>query len=1168
MSQCQRCNKPCSVTAIFCDECCLLQNPYQTKAIEAQASFAQPSLIAMPSLQEHREYEGYGEHIDIFERDTHPVPAVPTIAAQEIHTPVPPGPDPEPLQGQVEVQQTYNLVEQALQRLNEAARRIAQAEGKQPGQSPFSRQPHAPRLTPLRDISAEIQRESTPLPKVSSTDADTQPQKSQAEPTPKMPDLWPWLQEGDTGETDVWANRTDPLLARQVPNRIDAARIEEEDRRRARAEGWTTRPVPVAGKQGAKRRSRMRLAFIILASLAVAALLVDGLLASLAFIHTEHTGTAHNGPPTLTLSSNVVVVGQAVVLHIRYFSPSTKVYLTHDIEQPIITTNGTGLVKVDSTGNADIHAQIDSSWGPGFHTVYAEDVNTRYTASSTLQITRSGSTRPSQLVIGSSTLDFGPDYQGANTIQPLTLHNSGDGAITWAASSNQPWLMISPPQGMFSASQTIEIAVERFNLKPGDYKGTVIFSTNVGAPIYVQVQMTVRPLPANAGAVLAVTPPVLSFMALDGASSPNAQVLTINNPGSQPLSWSLTSNTPTPFTFAGQDVLLHLFGAKNWLATDHTSGVVAPGSTNVVRVFVNSQIMLPGVYTDTLVFGSSSGTIDSPQNVSVSLTVQPRCGLTMSAGSVAFTAVMGQGNPSSQALGLSATSSCVGMLNWKAQSSAGWLAVTPGSGQLKGATSTVTTISVNAAAITRPGNYQGTISFLTGMSTQTVVISLQVQPPPPPGAPIMGASPLNLNYSATQGMANPPGQVVTITNNGGGTLYWHMSVTQLASAWLGASPSGGSIGKGQTAQVTVNVAIKNLTPGTYVGQITLNGTDASGVTSAGGSPQTIAVNLLVLPPCAMAKPSSSTLTFNATVGSANPAPQSLTITAAGNCGWPLNWKTDITSSAPWLSVSPGKGLIAASGQGATMTVSANTTGMLPGTYTTQISIAATDSSDTAAEGSPQVVSVTLTVQSPCSLQVSLGSLSFSVAQGQSASAQSLTISEAGNCARPVSWTAVGDGGSSSWLSISSTSGTDSGAGNTIAVGASAASLAVGAYSGSITVSVKDSSGATVQGSPQTVSVQLIVTGFSLSGTVMACSDSACPLPVALPGATVLLLNGSGTQVASATADASGNYSFSNIGSGSYTLSVTGILSSVNYSGTKALTLSGSQSGIVVDVLPV
>ena len=97
-----------------------------------------------------------------------------------------------------------------------------------------------------------------------------------------------------------------------------------------------------------------------------------------------------NGPPSLTLSSNVARIGQTITLHISHFTPSASVYLTHDIQEAVQLTTGSALINVGPNGSADVIMLVDASWTPGFHTIEAEDVSTRYTASATLLITGAG----------------------------------------------------------------------------------------------------------------------------------------------------------------------------------------------------------------------------------------------------------------------------------------------------------------------------------------------------------------------------------------------------------------------------------------------------------------------------------------------------------------------------------------------------------------------------------------------------------------------------------------------------------------------------------------------------------------------------------------------------------------------------------------------------------
>jgi hypothetical protein len=764
-----------------------------------------------------------------------------------------------------------------------------------------------------------------------------------------------------------------------------------------------------------------------------------------------------------------------------------------------------------------------------------------------------GPTRPARLKIDATTIDFGSSIQGANTIQPLNLKNAGSSSITWSASSDASWLMISPTHGVFSDHQSIQVAGSRMHLKPGDYAGRVTFSSNVDKPQSIEVHMNVRPLPPNPGAVLSVTPPLLTFMAVDGMADPASQSLVINNPGSQPLYWSIGNNQQTT---DNTSYLAELNSGGNWLSSAQTSGMVVPGTTGSVAIQVHSQNLLPGTYTNEITLSSGSGhsALNSPQVVSVSLTVQPRCGLTSNTGSLFFTAVSGQDSPSAQTLSLTAAAGCPSVVPWSAIASDRWLQITPTSGQLKGVTTSVMTVSVNTVGM-KSGVYNGNITLAVGQNTQSVAVQLTVQAPPSPTAPILGAAPLNLNFSATQNQPDPPGQTVTLTNTGKSTLRWHTTAIQLGSSWLGASPSGGSIPPGQTGTLTVRVSASDLSPGSYAGQIIVEGADQKNA-AASGSPQTIGITFVVLPPCTLSQPSASTLAFNTTQGATNPSPLQETFTVSGNCSWPVSWKAAATSATSWLTLTPSSGTFASSGQSATISVIPTSAGLDSSSHTTSVAITATDSAGLTAQGSSQTFTVGMTVLSPCQLQVGASKLNFTAAQGSASSGQAVSISEGGNCAQPVTWSV--DTGGSSWLVLSPSSGQ----GGSLNVNADATKLAPGSYNATITFSASGSGGAAVLGRPQ-VAVTLTVTGATVSGMVNACVGSACV--ATLPGASVSLIDSSGNAVSSATADSKGNFSLPNVPNGSYTLSAKGTdAASVPYQGSTSIKVSGDQSGVTVN----
>jgi hypothetical protein len=1159
MSQCLRCSKLCEDTNVFCDDCrsllqYQLQNRPSSHASQQESSSEASSFEDSPTLPEQDNV-----HRNPLEHITSPLPS------SRVY--------PIPYPSELTIQ--ADLAELAVSQLNEAAQRIEKEEEQVKSDHKAHLFSRASRLSPILDISSDIQRESTPLPQISIT--------QQSEPTSQnglehqlsnsdaseyldsasaVPDLWPWL-DADTGDkdSDNWANQSDPLISRRFPNSDESARIEEEDIQRAMEQRLSFAPFAVSVIR--RYSPRMRLAFIGVVIFALIAISVDGILLLRVALDHSPNKKIGAGPPTLILSSNKAGIGDKVQFTLEHFTPSTSVALTHDIHEPIQVNGNSSLITIGSTGSATAFFSINSDWGPGLHWIYAEDVTTRFTASANL-IIGSGLSRPPHLSIDTRPLHLGADVVGANTISMFTLGNSGDGSISWSASSDKSWLLVSPSQGIFSQNQIISIAAQRVGLTPGNYSGTITISSNVSSPETIDVDMTVQPLPPDAGPVIALSPALLTFTTTDGNANSSKQSLNISNPGSLPLSWSVVSNS-SPSAIPQASSTQTPGSNCHWLSTDTQLGTVQPGLTSSIQVIVNSQCLLPGAYIGVLQFNPIpiGASFDGPQSVNVSITVQPHCGIVTSSGTMSFNAVGGEGNLGNQTLNLSATASCAGStLSWSAASTASWLTVTPSSGQLKGTAGVVVSVSVNAGNLP-PGQIQGMISFIAGQSTQTVIVQLNVQPTPSPAAPIMGASPLSINFSNIQGQPNPAGQVVTITNNGGSSLRWSTTINQSSSNWLGAAPSGGVIAPGQTGQLMINVNTSPLTPGNYSGQIILNGYNSNGG-SAPGSPQTINVNLTVQPPCSMSRSSSRSLSFNAVQGGTTPASQTVMFTGTGSCAWPVTWNATSASTANWLTLTPANGTIAGAGQSGSIGVAVNLAGLQPNTYTTKITISASDASGGTVQGSPETFIVKLTLQSSCILSQP-ASLSFTVTEGQTSSVQPVSLHETGTCAFPVSWTATAGAASSSWLVLSPPSGTDSGNGSNLGVSAKSVGMVPGKYNGRITISATDSAGTALSGSPQTINVSLTVTGFTVSGSVSACAAPAPCLP--LPGARVRIMNGSKT-VGAVTADASGNYSFSNIGVGSYTILVTGIdATHTHYVGSANVTVSGNTSVPPIQAIP-
>ena len=198
--------------------------------------------------------------------------------------------------------------------------------------------------------------------------------------------------------------------------------------------------------------------------------------------------------------------------------------------------------------------------------------------------------------------------------------------------------------------------------------------------------------------------------------------------------------------------------------------------------------------------------------------------LNLSTSNLSFSAATG-GSPASQTVTVSNLGA--GSLAWTAQSNQPWLAVSPASGT----DSAALTLAVNASGLAA-GNYTGTVTVAAAGATgspKTINVTLSVTAVV---APVLAASPLALNFSATSGAANPAGQAVNISNGNGGSLNWTAAKGQ---SWLTLSAASGAA----PGSLSVGVNISGMTAGTYTDNITLASAGAS------GSPLTVRVTLVV-----------------------------------------------------------------------------------------------------------------------------------------------------------------------------------------------------------------------------------------------------------------------------------------------------------------------------------
>ena len=715
-------------------------------------------------------------------------------------------------------------------------------------------------------------------------------------------------------EPESLEDEFDPFEYRHLPTSVEAAPIEEADIRHAFSQADThiidNTPAPPASRRSVYRWQALppRHRFFVLVGLLVVILLIgDGALFLLNMTrpHSSPALASALSSPTLTVTPAVTHPGEIVTLHLSDFSPAAHVLLTRDMQLPVRTGSGSSLITPARDGHADVPVLVEDNWEAGSHLLLAEDIRSHFTASVSLQVISDFPTPLPHLVVGSQDepdglngpLNFGSDLPRINTIQSLLLRNSGGSWISWQATSDQPWLALAPSQGVFQESQGVFVAAARAHLSPGYHQGTITITSNASKPVIIQVAVNVLLQPKVTSALLVVEPPLLSFTATDGASNPSQQYLTISNPGVKPLNWSLTMTVP-------QDSLTQNLDGQNdyaWLHTDRTSGVVPPGASARVQIMAQTRQLLPGVYGGLLLFSMNGNPLAALQPVAIALTVQPRCGVVSSPGSVALAVVNGRQTQFNQPLAISTTPGCAEATNWQDFPRVSWLKMMPTGGQLQPGAIVKANLLFNTSALV-PGIYNARIDLLTEMRSQTLMVQLTILTP-----------------SATL-PATSPGSTATIP---GGTPVPTTSAP--GTPVTGPSPTPSS-------------------------------------TVAPGTPTVVPVTPTPTPapqPCVL-QVAPARLTFVATLLQSNPPPQTLTLSVTGNCSQPVSWTASVdAASRGWLHLATTSGVVSKSGS--TLVVQVNTSGKLLGTYSGQITLTAIGQSGKSAQGSPSGVPVTLTV---------------------------------------------------------------------------------------------------------------------------------------------------------------------------------------------------------------
>lgn len=576
-----------------------------------------------------------------------------------------------------------------------------------------------------------------------------------------------------------------------------------------------------------------------------------------------------------------------------------------------------------------------------------------------------GYTAPTNLLYQSvDALSFEGNTQTTPPDQFFSIMNPTGGSLSWSVSSNQTWLtsQTMPTNGIngnqgggltsgtLAAGQCITLKASCNSTQSGltqlsALSGTLTVTVGTNTST-IAVSLFVIPTAANPSVTGGQT--TATFTMTVGGSVPANQAVTFTNTDAYATWW-------------------YAFVTGDWLSIDVASGTLASGATQTINVSINSTIaqsLGPGTYSENLTFSVTpfppTYTTNAPPPSVQFVTVIVKLVITasstpvvqLSTGAMQFNAIASGSLPAAQTFFVhNCTTTAQGWTSSISYGSgaSGWLTLAPtssssnlpangsqsGSGVNVQATDyQVVTTSVNTTALST-GTYTATVTItLGGTATATLTITYVVAAVTP--TEIIGVSPTSVSLTQVQG-GSAVTTTVTITNTGNTSGTWtHTNQYQVGSGWMSVSPGTGTLaGSGGSQTVTITCTPgPNRQPNTYQATVTF---------TLGTSTAVLSVTFIITPAPSGATLSVSpaALSFTASVGGGNPAPQLFTVTNVGGASGTYSSGITYNNGNGWLSISPAGGPLSIGGS-AQITVYADDTGLGAGTYTATIALSDTN----------------------------------------------------------------------------------------------------------------------------------------------------------------------------------------------------------------------------------
>lgn len=663
--------------------------------------------------------------------------------------------------------------------------------------------------------------------------------------------------------------------------------------------------------------------------------------------------------------------------------------------------------------------------------------------------------------------------------ETVTISNGGGGVLDGLTASvaydnGQPTGWLTPTLSAAAAPATLTLSASLGNLAAGSYTASVTLrSTSAGAtPQIIGVRFDVGGLPC-----IALSQSSLTTRAVAGGT----------NPG--PLSLAVTNSADGVLNSLAIVVAYQSGQPSGWLA----AALDQSTAPTTLTLQPNVGSLQPGSYVATVAV-SSAAACNSPAQAIVTFVVDPPAQpprIVLASSIAQFTA--STANPADIAIGIGnggggTLSGLSADVTYASGSASGWLNAVVSS------SSAPATLTLRAAlGFLAPGTYDAQVSVKApgaSNSPQMVAVTFTVIAP---SVPAIGLSPASLSFAAVQGGLAPASQSVAVDNVGTGTLDGLVANVGYASGeptgWVVAALSQTTA----PATLSVRTVPGALVPGIHRALITVSSPGAA------NTPQVVAVTLTIDRAPAI-HILYSAISFISIVGGADPQPKPVDVENTGGGtldGLAVAVNYGAGEPTGWMSATINRTTAPA-----TITLQARTGSLPVGVYHASLTI-----SSPAASNSPITVQLGFAVNPAPVIQVFSSTAAFTMASGgPNPAAARIDVVNAGagtltDLVADVSYTA---GQPTGWLraTLSSTA-----APSALTLEVSAATLAVGNYSATVTVR------STVQGvAPKAVAVSLTITPQAIPPAIGLSTDVVslgAPEGGGVTGPTVSIFNAGG-----------------------------------------------------------